>query len=313
MSVRSARRGPTLLERWRADWVILVLILPGFLYFVVFSYLPLFGYVIAFQDYLPFLGFTQSEWVGFDNFRNMFSDPRFWSAVSNTLVIAGLQLLLYFPAPIVLAIIIHSLVSVRVRRLVQSVVYLPHFISWVIIVSLFQHVLGGSGIMAQGLRSMGFDAPNLMASPDLFKWMMVVQLIWKETGWGTVIYLAALLSIDESLYEAAAVDGANRWRRLWHITLPGLVGITVLLAILRLGQILSVGFEQILLQRDLVGPDSGEVLDTYVYYNGIVGGQWSITAAAGLIKGVVGAAMVIAADRVARHFWQTGIFAGKIK
>jgi len=313
MAARSVARRASLLERLRADWVIVLLVLPGFLYFIVFSYLPLFGYVIAFQDYLPFLGFTQSEWVGFDNFRNMFSDPRFWSAVSNTLVIAGLQLLLYFPAPIVLAIIIHSLVSVRVRRLVQSVVYLPHFISWVIIVSLFQHVMGGAGVLAQGLRSLGLHAPNLMADPELFKWMMVVQLIWKETGWGTVIYLAALLSIDETLYEASAVDGAGRWRRLWHITLPGLVGITVLLAILRLGQILSVGFEQILLQRDFVGPDAGEVLDTYVYYNGIVGGQWSITAAAGLIKGVVGAAMVLAADRVARRFWQTGIFAGKIK
>ena len=313
MSARSARRGPSLAERWRADWMILLLVLPGFLYFVVFSYLPLFGYVIAFQDYLPFLGFTDSDWVGLDNFRQMFSDPRFWNAVNNTLVIAGLQLLLYFPAPIILAIIINSLVSTRLRRFVQSVVYLPHFISWVIIVSLFQHVMGGAGLMAQGLRSMGLHAPNLMADPDLFKWMMVVQLIWKETGWGTVLYLAALLSINESLYEAAAVDGANRWRRLWHITLPGLVGITVLLAILRLGQILSVGFEQILLQRDFVGPDSGEVLDTYVYYNGIVGGQWSITAAAGLIKGVVGAAMVLAADRVARRFWQTGIFAGKIE
>ena len=151
--------------------------------------------------------------------------------------------------------------------------------------------------MAQGLRSIGLELPNLMANPDLFKWMMVFQLIWKETGWGTVIYLAALLSIDETLYEAAAVDGASRWRRLWHITLPGLVGITMLLAILRLGQILSVGFEQILLQRDFVGPEAGEVLDTYVYYNGIVGGQWSITAAAGLIKGVVGAAMVLAAEQ----------------
>src|SRR4029079_15058246 len=125
MSVRSVSRGPTLLERWRADWVILLLVLPGFVYFVVFSYLPLFGYVIAFQDYLPFLGFTQSEWVGLDNFRQMFSDPRFWNAVTYTLVIAGLQLLLYFPAPIILAIIIHSLVSTRLRRVVQSVVYLP--------------------------------------------------------------------------------------------------------------------------------------------------------------------------------------------
>ncbi len=305
--------GASLLRKWRTDGPIWVLVLPGLVYFIVFQYLPLLGYVIAFQDYLPFLGFTSSDWVGLANFQQMFSDPRFWGAVSNTLIIAGLQLVLYFPAPIVLALIINSMVSLPMRRFVQSVVYLPHFISWVIIVSLFQHIMGGTGVLAQGLRNLGLDTPNFMANPDLFKWMMLLQLIWKETGWGTLIYLAALLSIDVSLYEAAAIDGANRWRRLWHITLPGLVGITMLLVILRLGQILSVGFEQILLQRDFVGPEAGEVLDTYVYYNGIIGGQWSITAAAGLIKGVVGAAMVLAADSVARRFFQTGIFAGKVQ
>src|SRR5262249_23311928 len=143
--------------------------------------------------------------------------------------------------------------------------------------------------------------------PTLFKWLVVAELIWKETGWGTIIYLAALLSIDVTLYEAAAVDGAGRWQRLWHVTLPGLIGITVLLLILRLGKILGVGFEQILLQRDFVGPEAGEVLDTYVYYQGVVGGQWSVTAAAGLIKGIVGAVMVFTADRIARWFGQPGI------
>ncbi len=300
-----------LLEGLRSNWTILLFVLPGVLYFLVFHYLSLFGYVIAFQDFLPFLGFNGSDWVGLDNFRQMFADPRFWSAVANTLIIAGLQLLLFFPAPIVLALIIHSLTSVRLRRFVQSVVYLPHFISWVIIVSLFQTMFGGTGLIAQELRGLGISPPDLMTNPDMFKWMMVLQLVWKETGWGTIIYLAALLSIDKELYEASAVDGAGRWRQLWHVTLPGLIGITVLLAILQLGQILSVGFEQILLQRDFVGPEAGEVLDTYVYHNGIVGGQWSLTAAAGLIKGLVGAAMVLVADRIAHRFWDTGIFAGK--
>ena len=148
-----------------------------------------------------------------------------------------------------------------------------------------------------------------MANAALFKWLMVAELIWKETGWGTIIYLAALLSIDITLYEAAAVDGAGSWRRLWHVTLPGLIGVTILLLILRLGQVLSVGFEQILLQRDFVGPEAGEVLDTYVYFHGVVGGQWSVTAAAGLIKGIVGALMVLSADRLARRFGQSGLLA----
>ena len=306
-SSATRRADRSLLAEWRNNWVVLALILPGLLYFLIFYYLPLFGYVIAFQNYLPFLGFVESPWVGLANFRQMFSDPKFWAAVVNTLIIAVMQLVLYFPAPIILALVIDSLISTRMRRLVQSVVYLPHFISWVIIVSLFQQMLGGTGVIAQAVRAFGFTAPNVMADPGLFKWLMVIELIWKETGWGTIIYLAALLSIDVTLYEAAAVDGASRWRRLWHVTLPGIVGVTILLLILRLGQILSVGFEQILLQRDFVGPEAGEVLDTYVYFNGVVGGQWSVTAAAGLIKGVVGAALVLVADRLARWFGHPGI------
>lgn len=297
------------MSEWRANPGVLLLVLPGLIYFVVFYYLPLLGYVIAFQDYLPFLGFIDSPWVGLAHFREMFTDTQFWVAVRNTLTIALMQLILYFPAPILLALVISSVTSRRVRRLVQSTVYLPHFISWVIIVSLFQQLFGGTGVIALSLRGIGVVAPNVMSDPALFKWLVVAELIWKETGWGTIIYLAALLSIDVTLYEAAAVDGAGRWQRLWHVTLPGLVGITVLLLILRLGQILSVGFEQILLQRDFVGPDAGEVLDTYVYYQGVVGGQWSVTAAAGLIKGLVGAGLVYGAQRLARRFGQAGIFA----
>ena len=198
--------------------------------------------------------------------------------------------------------------SMRTRRFVQSVVYLPHFISWVIIVSLFQQMLGGSGTLSAWSRGLGLPGLNVMSDPDLFKWLITVELIWKETGWGTIIYLAALLSIDVSLYEAAAVDGAGPWGRFWHVTLPGLLSITILLLILRLGQILSVGFEQILLQRDFVGAPAAEVIDTFVYFHGVVGGQWGVTAAAGLLKGVVGAVLVIGANHLAHRFGQSGVF-----
>jgi putative aldouronate transport system permease protein len=223
--------------------------------------------VIAFQDYQPFLGFD-SPWVGLKNFTDMLKDARFWQAVNNTLQITILQLILYFPAPLGLALMLNSIMSLRVRRIVQNIVYLPHFLSWVI----------------------------------------VVQLIWKETGWGTIIFLAALLSIDSSLYEAAAVDGANRWQRMWNVTLPGIVAVTILLLILRLGTALSVGFEQILLQRTFVGPEAGEVLDTYVYFNGIIGGQWGMTAAAGLVKGIVGLVLVLSANKVAHRLGQDGVY-----
>jgi putative aldouronate transport system permease protein len=157
-------------------------------------------------------------------------------------------------------------------------------------------------------HALGLPTGNWMGNPDGFTWLVTAQVIWKDTGFGTIIYLAALLSIDASLYEAAAVDGANRWQRLWHITLPGIVGVTVLLLVLRLGFLLSVGFEQILLQRDAVGPAAGEVLDTYVYFRGIVGGQWGVTAAANLIKGIVGVVLVLSANKIAHLFGQPGVY-----
>jgi putative aldouronate transport system permease protein len=304
---------------WRQIWrdrIMLLLIAPGVLYFVLFSYLPLLGNVIAFQDYLPFLGFQDSPFVGLANFQDMVSDGAFWQAVLNTIIIALLQIVFYFPAPIALALMLHSLISTRVRSVIQSTVYLPHFISWVIVVSIWQQVLGGTGAFVHVLRALGLPAINVMTEPALFKPLVVLQLIWKETGWATIIFLAALLNIENELYEAAVMDGAGRWQRLWHITIPGIMGVTILLLILRIGTVLTVGgggaaggFEQILLQRNAVGPGAGEILDTYVYFKGIVGGQWGITAAAGLIKGILGTLLVIGANRLARRAGQEGLFA----
>jgi putative aldouronate transport system permease protein len=307
--IAAARTGPGIAARLKRDWVLLLIALPGLAYFLIFYYVPLLGYVIAFENYQPFLGFFNSPFVGFNNFVAMARDSQFWQAVGNTLVIALLQILLFFPAPIALALLLSSIISTRVRRFVQTVVYLPYFISWVIVVSLFQQLLGGDGVLTVHLaHALGWPTGNWMGNPDGFKWLVTAQLIWKDTGFGTIIYLAALLNIDASLYEAAAVDGANRWQRLLNVTLPGMVGVTVLLLVLRLGFLLSVGFEQILLQRDAVGPAAGEVLDTFVYYRGIVGGQWGVTAAANLIKGIVGVVLVLSANKVAHLFGQPGVY-----
>lgn len=301
-------RGPTFLARLKRDWVMLALVTPGVCYFLLFHYIPLLGYITAWQDYQPFLGFWESPFVGWDNFRGMARDAKFWQAVSNTLTISLLQLILYFPAPLGLALLLNGVISTRVRRLIQNVVYLPHFLSWVIVVALFQQLLGGAGAMNHLLRELSLPTSDLMTAPWFFKWLAVIQLVWKETGWGAIIYLAALLSIDASLYEAAAADGANRWRRMWHVTLPGIVGVTILLLILRLGNILSVGFEQMLLQRIAVGPEGAEVLDTYVYFQGILGGQWGPTSAAGLVKGIVGMTLVLSANKIAHWLGQDGVY-----
>ncbi|QKW10392.1 sugar ABC transporter permease [Streptomyces sp. NA04227] len=288
----------------------LLLTLPGFLYFVVFHWVPLLGYVIAFQDYEPYLGFMHSAWSGFDNFTTAFTQPAFWTATGNTLEIALVQLVFFFPVPIALALLLHSIVSDRLRRFVQSVVYLPHFIGWVIIVSVFQQILGGAGVLPDLLGSAGLPRYDMMSDPDAFPWLLTLQLVWKDAGWGTIIILAALLGIDRGLYESAAMDGAGRRRRLWHVTLPGIAPVIVLLLILQLGTILSVGFEQILLQRDAVGPDAGEVLDTYVYYHGIRDNDWGVAAAVGLVKAAVGTVLVLGANKFAHRLGHEGVYRG---
>ena len=309
--LRVASGAPVRVSAWQKIWrdrLMLLLIAPGVFFFILFRYLPLLGNIIAFQDYLPFIPIPENEFVGLANFQAMVSDTAFWQALSNTVIITLLQLIFYFPAPIALALLLQSVMSTKVRRIIQSVVYLPHFISWVIVVSLWQQVLGGSGIFVHTLRDLGLPAVNIMTEPGLFKGLVTSQLIWKETGYATIIFLAALLNIEASLYEAAVMDGAGRWQRLVNITLPGILGVIILLLILRLGLSLSVGFEQILLQRNAVGPAAGEVLDTYVYFKGIVGGQWGVTAAAGLIKGIFGTLIVIAANKLAHRFGQEGVY-----
>ncbi|MER5825005.1 ABC transporter permease subunit [Streptomyces mirabilis] len=282
--------------------------LPGLAYFLVFHYGALLGNVIAFKDYVPFDGVWGSRWVGLDNFRRMFEDGEFWDAVLNTLWIAVLQIIFYFPVPLALALLLHSLTRSSIRRFVQSVAYLPHFISWVIVVALFQQVLGDTGMVNSYLGDAGLHTVDIIGNPDAFKPLVVAQVIWKDAGWGTIIFLAALSQVDEQQYEAAAIDGAGPWRRFWHVTLPAIRAVIVLLLIMRLGDILSVGFEQMLLQRDSVGPQAAEIIDTFVYYQGIVGGDYGFAAAAGLFKGVVGALLVYAANKVAHRLGEQGVY-----
>lgn len=299
----------TFRQRLKRDKVMLALVLPGFLFFLVFNYIPLLGNIVAFLDYRPYLGFIDSVWVGLENFGTLLADPAFWQAFRNTLVITLVQLVLFFPVPIMLALFLNSIMSKRLRKFIQSVIYLPHFIGWVIIVVLFSEMLGAGGALPHFLESLGLPGFNAMNTPEFFPFLITLQSIWKDAGWGTIIFLAAIANIDQELYEAAAVDGAKARHRLFNITLPGIFPVILLLFILQLGSILSVGFEQILLQRDNVGPQVGEVLETYVYFNGIQGGQWGIAAAAGLIKGVIGLVLVLSSNKLAHKFGHEGIYA----
>ena len=296
-------------QRLLRDKVLLLFALPGTALIVAFHYVPLLGNVIAFKDYQPFLGINGSDWSGWANFAVIFNgDPAFLRALKNTLILTSLQSIFVFPAPILLALLLNSLFSERIKRIAQSILYLPHFMSWVIVVALFQQMLGGSGLLNNHLRSHDLGTINIIGNSELFHVLLTSQIIWKDTGWATILFLAALSQIDSQLYEAASVDGASRMRQLWHVTLPGLRGIIILLFILRLGDSLTVGFEQIILQQQAVGRDISEVLDTYVYNNGVIGGAWGVAAAVGLVKGLVGVALVLAANKVAHIFGEQGVY-----
>jgi putative aldouronate transport system permease protein len=314
MTAVARRSGRSLRTRLRGDWPLLVMTLPAAFVLLIFHYVPTLGNVIAFQDYNPFEGnnpfeaFLHSEWIGFGNFQTLFEDPAFWDAVRNTLSITLFQLVFFFPLPILLAIVLNGVAAPKLRGVIQGIVYLPHFFSWVLVITFFVQMLGGAGLLAQEMRQHGLHEWNVMTNPAGFIVLVTAEAVWKDVGWGTIVFLAALAAIDPTLYEAAAADGAGRWRRLWHITLPGLRPVIVLLLILRLGDALSVGFEQYILQREAVGRQAAEVLDTFVYYQAIVPQQWGLGAAAGLFKAAVGLALILTANRVAQRLGEQGMY-----
>lgn len=300
--------------RFRRDRTLLLMTVPAIVLVLIFNYLPILGNVVAFQDYDPYVSdngivsILHSPWVGLENFQQIFQDSAFWNAVKNTLVLFFVQLVLYFPIPIGLALLINSVVRPRVRAVSQAILYLPHFFSWVLVIAVFQQLFGGAGLLSQLLRQHGFDGLDIMTDPSTFKFLVTAQSVWKDAGWGIIVFLAALASVPPDLYEAAAMDGAGRWRRMWHVTLPALRPVVALLLVLRVGDALTVGFEQILLQRDAVGPGAGEVLDTFVWWNGVRNQDFGYAAAAGLVKGVVSIGLVLAANKVAHLMGEQGVY-----
>lgn len=289
-------------------WLYLML-LPGIIYMILFRYVPMGGLVIAFKDYSPFKGLWASEWVGFDNFIRFFSNNDFRKLLTNTLGISLLQLVLYFPAPIILSLFLNEVRHSMYKRFVQTLVYIPHFVSWVIIASLtyqlFNVTDGVFNVISRMLTGSTFD---ILSKASTFWGLIVGQDIWRETGYGTIVFLAALSGVDQELYEAARVDGAGRWRLMWHITLPAIKGTIIMMLILRVGGILNTGYEQIFLMRNDLNLARAEVFDTYIYTKGIKNGMYSFSSAVGMFKSVVGMILVLLSDRVAKWFGESGIY-----
>jgi len=284
------------------------MLIPGILYYIIFRFGPVFGLSIVFFEYMPPLGFTGSPFVGFAHFQRMIADPTFFRLLGNTLMLAFLNLVFFFPIPIILSLLLNEIYHIRYKRLLQSFVYLPHFLSWTVLVSIFYMFLAPSGLINQVLQDLGFSRINFLAEPSWFRPMIVLQMIWKEAGWGTIIYLAALSGVDEQLYEAATIDGATRFQRAWHVTLPSIRSTIVILFILRLGNFLDTGFEQIFLMMNSMNRSVAEVFDTYVYTAGVLNGSFSYASTIGLFKSVIALILVISANKAARKVGEEGIY-----
>lgn len=293
----------------RRDKYLYLLILPGVLYFLMFQYAPMWGIALAFQDYSPFLGFWHSDWVGFKHFQTFILHEDFPILLRNTLGINFLNLLFFFPAPIALAIMLNELRSVKFKRFVQTTIYLPHFMSWVVIVGICYLILGqGEGIINKIISDYGGDKIDFLTNANRFWTMLTAQSIWKDAGYGTIIFLAALTGINPELYEAGQIDGANRWQKIRYITIPGIKSTIIVLLILRLGSLLSVGFEQVYLMTSAPVASVADVFDTYAYRVGVQQGNFSFATAAGFFKSVVGLVLVIGADRMAKKFGEEGVY-----
>lgn len=293
---------------WRNKYLYLM-VLPGIFYFIIFKYIPMGGLVIALQDYRPFKGITGSDWVGFKHFERLFAEPDFLNILTNTLLLFGMNLFFYFPIPIILALMLNEVRFTFFKRTFQTLVYLPHFMSWVIIVSIsFVMLTSDGGIINELLVSMGFQKINFLLSPEWFRPTYILQVIWREAGWGTIIYLAAIASVDPQLYEAARMDGAGRLRQVWHITLPAIRSVIVILLILKIGDVLELGFEHVYLLLNSMNREVAEIIDTYVYTAGLRQGQFSYSTAIGFFKSFIGLLMVMLANKLAKKMGEEGVY-----
>jgi putative aldouronate transport system permease protein len=305
---RKKRSGHSLLSLKR-NKLLYLMILPGFVYFVIFKYLPMGGLVISFQDYQPYLGIGGSPWVGFKHFVRLFTEPTFLMLLRNTLILFALNLVIFFPLPIILSLMLNEVRSKMFKNVVQTIIYIPHFLSWVIIVSIsyvFMNVDGG--VLNEAIAALGGQKISFLTSPEWLRVIYIGQIIWKELGWSTIIYLAAITVVDTQLYEAAEMDGAGRLRKTWHVTLPAIRPVIITLLILKIGHTLDLGFEHMYLLINSLNREVGEIFDTYIYTAGLKNGQLSFSTTVGLFKGVVGLILVMLSNKLAKKMGEDGVY-----
>lgn len=296
-------------KRIRKNWDLYLLIIPVIAFFLIFEYGPMYGLQIAFKDFIANKGILGSPWVGFKHFERFFDSYYFWRLLGNTLGIGLYQLLVGFPIPIALALLINEVRSKKFSRFVQTITYAPHFLSTVVMVGiLFIFLSPQTGLLNNLITMFGGEPIHFLTETQWFKSIFVLSGVWQQMGWSSIIYLAALAGIDQQLHEAARVDGASRWQRIWHINLPGIMATIVVLLILNMGSMLSVGFEKVFLMQNTLNLPASDVISTHVYRKGIIDGQYSYSAAVGLFNSVVNFTMLVIVNRIARKVDQASLW-----
>jgi putative aldouronate transport system permease protein len=286
-----------------------LLLLPGLLYYATFHYAPMYGITIAFKDYDVFGGVLGSEWVGLKHFKELMSSDTFSNVFRNSVLISFYKLVINFPIPILIAILLNEVRRLFFKRLVQTIIYLPYFLSWVVIAGLVINLLSpSSGVVNMLLQSLGAEPVNFLGQKQFFRSIIVLSDLWHGMGWNTIIFLAALTGVDPQLYEAAKMDGAGRFRQIFHITLPGIRSTIIVLLLMKIGHIMDNGFEQIFLLSNPLVLEVGDVFETYVYRTGLVEAKYDYSTAVGLFKSLIGLVLLLIANTLARRFGERGIF-----
>ncbi|WP_068784642.1 ABC transporter permease [Paenibacillus phocaensis] len=309
VAARSASGESSLGRRMLKNWELYLFMVPAFLYFLIFHYGPMYGIQIAFKNFTPVKGITGSPWVGFEHFERFFNSYYFWDLLWNTLSLSFYELAIGFPLPILLALAFNEIRNGAFKKTVQTVTYAPHFISMVVMAGMIITFLSpSSGMIVRIIEAFGAEAPAFLTDPRWFKTIYVLSGVWQSTGWGTIIYLAALAGVDPQLHEAAIVDGASRFKRVLHINLPTIVPTITILLILNMGNILGVGYEKVLLLQNPLNMESSDVISTFVYRSGLVSAQYSFSTAVGVFNSIVNAILLITVNKIAKRTSETSLW-----
>ena len=305
---KGGRRRSRLLLNYRQNRLLYWMLLPSVIYVLIFNYLPMAGLAMAFQDYSLTRGIFGSKWVGLKNFRDFFTGIYFTRTLSNTLILSLLDLLICFPAPIVLALMLNEVQALRYKKVIQTVSYIPHFISMVVAAGLIKEFTNSTGVIANLVTALGGTPKSYISLPQYFRSIFTVSQVWQTIGFNSIIFLAALSGIDQELYDAARIDGASRPQQLWHVTLPGISSTIIIMLILRCGQIMNVNFEKVLLLYTPSTYETADVISTYVYRIGIVKQKIGYSTAVGLFNSVVSLALVLTANKLSRTYTDSSMF-----